>query len=197
MEQANPQNELPTLPPEVKAVLARCLEGDESCAAEVLRVLDEHPWLVDRFGDLVQHIATKRIARCTQNLIGRKAVGRKFDQMRAELRETAATPIEKLLADRLAACCLDANACDLDLAHRLQSESGDTPTVRAAERRVNDSQRRLLAASKALAIAQKFLRPAPTVLEVLGGNSANTRSRKKPDQRASFNPATEGAPLSN
>jgi hypothetical protein len=197
MDHANPSSETASYTPELVALLQRGMGSDQSCLPELRRALDEHPALVDQFGDLVQHIQIKLIACATDSVLGQEAFRRKAAELRAQLRETATTPIEKLLADRVSLCWIDVLTADLEFANRRKTEPGDTPIVRAAEGRVDSAQARFLKAMKALATAQKHLRPGPSVLELLGGKSNGTRTNGAGERRADFNPETQGTPAAN
>lgn len=195
MDQANQGTEFASLTPEVVALLKRGMGGDWDLP-ELRRALDENPALVNRFGDVVHHIQVKLIALAEQNPLGAEALERKATQLRAELHATATTPIERLLADRVALCSLAVHVAELELLKLLKTEPGDAPTVRAADRRLNSAQGRFLAATKALATAQKLLRPAPSVLELLGGSS-RARTNESGERRSEFNPESQGTPAAN
>jgi hypothetical protein len=197
MDRSSAQPDAKACPPELVELLERGMRGDPDCLPQLRRALDEHPELVEQFGDIVMHIQHALVALVTPNLVGREAITRKAAAVRAALRATAMTAVEQLLADRVAVCWLDVHACDLELAHRLKGQPGDTPAVRAAERRLNQSQARYLAATKALATAQKLLRPAPLVLELLGGRSGDARPQGAAGRRASFDPTHQGEPVAN
>lgn len=183
--------------PELAALLRRAIGNDQSCLPELQRALDEHPKLVDLFGDLVQQIQSKMLACATDSVLGREAIGRQATELRAELRATTTTPIEKLLADRVSLSWVYLLTADADLVGRRKTEPGDTPTVRAADQRVDSAQARFLKATKALATAQKLLRPTPSVLELLGGKSNGTRTNGAGERRAEVNPQTQGTPAAN
>jgi hypothetical protein len=177
---------------EIRDLLQRGLSGDQSCMPQLRQALDDYPELVDQLGDVVNHIRCSLIALVTTNPLGQETLSRVAARMRAELQATAVTPIEKLLADRVAVCWLDVHTCDLELANRRKTLAGDSSTVRAAERRLDRAQARFLAASKALATAQKHLRPAPSVLELLGSPPRDARATSAAERRGSFKPACAG-----
>jgi hypothetical protein len=197
MEKTNNPAEPPDLDPELFALLERGMQGDLSCVPELRRALDEHPELVDQLGGVVQHIQRGLITRVASNLLVEEVLSYEVGQLRAELRATATTPIEKLLAERVAITWLDVNICNTELINRQKSQPVGLSAVQAAESRLDRAQARFLAATKALATAQKHLRPTPSALELFGGEPTKKQPRGMTGQRRSFNPANQGLPISN
>ena len=66
-------------------------------------------------------------------------------------------PLERLLVERVVLAHGWVYHADLDLAARLSKETGSSPACRAAVKRLDQAQKRFLAAMKTLAIFQKLV----------------------------------------
>jgi hypothetical protein len=87
----------------------------------------------------------------------REAVRRKLELLRADLLGENPTPVERLLAERVAACWLQVQDAELRAAQARDA------TLRQAEfhqKRMDAANRRLLAAVKTLALVRKLAVPA-------------------------------------
>jgi hypothetical protein len=69
-----------------------------------------------------------------------------------------ASPLEKLLIQRVVLCWLACHAAEVERAERLQS--GTSELLKAADKRVDRAHTRFLSATKALASVRKLLAPS-------------------------------------
>jgi hypothetical protein len=164
------KNTLPrekTYPEELKEVFEKAQQGDRSVLPRLKQAFDDHPELVDRFGDLVQHAQDSLLESASPSLLLHEAVSRKVSQLRARLMAAAASELEKLLVDRICVSWIEVHASNAEVADRLQTCPGDPAAAKAAERRYHQAHVRYLASVKALATVQKLARPATSPIDLL------------------------------
>jgi len=77
-----------------------------------------------------------------------------------------ATPLEKVLIQRVVLTWLQVHHADLEVAARLQSGGGATHAISCAQKRQQQAHQRWLSSVKTLATVRKLLRPAPSPVEV-------------------------------
>ena len=148
----------PLIPPDVQAAIAAANAGDRSALPALRRALADHPELVDRLGDLALHVERGLVALVAgPSLVAAEAVTAHLAQMRADLGEGAAAPLERLLIRRLVLCWLACHAAEVERGELLRGGTGEP--LRAADRRVDRAHGRLLTATKALATVRKLIAP--------------------------------------
>jgi hypothetical protein len=153
---ANP----PATEAEVDALLDRAGRGDGTCLPE-LRALYSDPVrgarLVQQFGSPPHWLIETMVKNTApKDLAVREAIRLKVDQVRREIEGIAPTPMERLLAERAAACWLQ-----LNLYSTIYEQSKDL-TIRQAEfqqRKIDGAHRRFLSAVRTLATVRKLALP--------------------------------------
>jgi hypothetical protein len=109
-------------------------------------------------GDLARHAQLTLISKLSgKNLLFKEALTRKLDLLRAELAGPAPTPLERLLAERVAACRLHLHYLEMVYA---QKDSMSLDLAAYYQRGLSAAQRRYLAAIKALALVRTLAVPA-------------------------------------
>jgi hypothetical protein len=169
-------------PGELRELLERANAGDPTALPEVRRALDEHPELA-------------ALLAAGKSLVAQEAIARQVADLRQRLAATAATPLERLLADRVVISWIEVHHGDIDLAGHLLNHPGAAPTTRAAQKRLDAAHARFLSATRALAVAQKLLKPSPSALDLLArpvGETDVAGARR----RSSVSPR-EGVPVVN
>lgn len=157
---------LPLFPLEVLSVIDRANSGDESALPALRRALGEHPELVSRLGDLAAHAERGLIELASGgNLPAREAITRHAAQLRADLGEAEASPLEKVLIARLVVCWVGCYAAENDRAARLLEPNPESSRT-AAEKRLDRAHARLISAAKALATVRKLVRPGLSPVEL-------------------------------
>lgn len=150
---------------ELRALARRAEAGDPTALAEARRFFDEAPDDVWRAaGDLarVAELAVLDLA-AGHNDVLKEAMDRKLQALKQELAGPTPTPLEKLLADRTAACWLQVAEADL----AVTTVRGLTVAQgRFLDERCCRAHQRLLTAVKMLATVRKLLRPAVAPLDV-------------------------------
>lgn len=160
-------------PSELGDVICRAGKGDLSALDELRRAYDEHPDLAAQIGDLVEHAMVALLDLIAgNNLTAKEAIRRNADEVKQRLAATAASPLERLLVDRVVICWLAVHQAELDVAAKC---NGSGPTTQGdAQRRLDGASRRYLASIKALAVVQKLLKPTPSAFEMLSRPQADT-----------------------
>ena len=147
------------------SLLVQAEQGDPAAVPEVRQALDLHPELWQRYGDLALHARQAWVDRAAgANLLLREALDRKLDALRSELVGPEASPLERLLGEQIVICWLQSAYADATVAQVPREET--LATLKVMMQRQESAQRRLLAASKQLALVRKLLRPAVSPVEL-------------------------------
>jgi hypothetical protein len=149
----------------LRKLVQRAEGGDEAALPELRVALDANPWCWERYGDIGRQAQAAWLGLLGgKNLMLKESVGRRAEQLRAELAGPEPSPLERLLVERVVSCWLQTSYADAAYAQL----KGATPAQHAAAlRRQNSAQQRYLQAVRALVTTRKLLRPAPTALELL------------------------------
>jgi hypothetical protein len=135
----------------IRALVARAQAGDET-ARPALRRLIDHPRTAAVIGGLADRVRDALLRSFLgQNLLLREVTAREMDRLRAELLGPDPTPVERLLAERVAVGWLLVQDADLHLAG-----AGSE----ADQRRADHAYRRFLAALRELTLVRRLARPA-------------------------------------
>jgi hypothetical protein len=144
---------------EVRAAIAAANTGDRSALPALKQALIDHPDLIDRLGDLAAHVERGLVALVArQSLAVSEAPTGHLEKMRNELGEETASPLEKLLIQRVVLCWLACHTAEVERAELLQG--GTSELLKAADKRVDRAHARFLSATKALASVRKLLAPS-------------------------------------
>jgi hypothetical protein len=146
---------IPTDHDQLIAFLKRAEGGDRS-TLPVLRKMLETPSFVDVCGgDLARQAERSLIDKAAgKNLAFKEALTRKLELLQAELAGPDPTPLERLLAERVAACWLQLHDADIRLA---QNEANLSLAQAEYRQRARDrGHKRYLSALKTLALVRKM-----------------------------------------
>jgi hypothetical protein len=148
----------------LQRLVQRAEQGDESVLGELRAALAVNPWVWERFGDLGQQSQAAWLQLIAgKNLLLLESTRRRAEQLRGELAGPGASPVERLLVERVIACWLQTNYADAAYAQM----KGNSPGQHAAAlRRQGAAQQRYLQAMRALVTIRKLLRPAPSPLDL-------------------------------
>jgi len=148
---------------EMRQLLHRAQQGHVGVLPQRQELLDQRPGLWQRLGDLAAHVEEALLGLAAgRSLLARESIRRRMEELRAELSVAAPTPVERLLIDRVVVCWAVCHLAELD---DLQRARSGTPQGCWAQRRLNATQARYLAALKQLVVVRKLLKP--TTLELL------------------------------
>src|SRR5262245_20865971 len=166
----------------LQALSALAQRGDRQAAQEMRRLLDRHPEVWVRGGDLAQEALEDWVTRGVgPDPLSRECVQRCLENMRAQLLGEAPTVLERLVGARILCCWLQVWHVDA-LYAGLTTEAVTAELLRELQRRQDSTQRRYLAAIKCLALVRRLLRPAPSALDLARAQVAEGAARK-PGQR--------------
>jgi hypothetical protein len=151
--------------------LIRRGQDDETALPEIRQFFDLHPEVWKKISDL-SYVADLAIANLAarNNTVLTEAFMRRIAELKSELVEPDAPPLEKLLADSVATCWLAAAEAEITAKDNLDKTPARSDFL---DRRRDRAHKRLQAAIKVLALVRKLLRPAKSPLEIattLGGS---------------------------
>jgi hypothetical protein len=145
-------------PVDAEEVVQRARAGDRSVLPQLQALLQEHPELWARYGDVAaQALAAWVVLAAGDDLLLLESLRRRLDALQEELLAEGSSPLEKLLVGRLVACHLQVEHAD---ALAAQSRTAGPAARRALLQRQESGQRRLLAAARTLALCRRLLQPA-------------------------------------
>src|SRR5262245_18326236 len=169
----------------LQALSALAQRGDRQAAQEMRRLLDRHPEVWVRGGDLAQEALADWITRVVgTDPLARECVQRSLENMRAQLLGDSATVLDRLVAERILACWSQVGHID-SLYAGLTPERVTAELLRELQRRQDSTQRRYLAAIKCLALVRRLLRVAPSPLDLAQAQVAEAAAHR-PGQRRSM-----------
>lgn len=142
-------------------LVRRAQNGDESALPALRRELAENGRLVQAVGDLALQVQETLAGQMGgDNLLFREALSQKLDNMRREVAGPNPSPVERLLADRVALCWLAVHESELRYA-----QAKDLSLRQAAhwQARIDAGHRRYLSAIRTLATVRRLALPAVQV----------------------------------
>ena len=167
-------------------LVQRAQQGDVTALPLLREALEADPSLWQEYGDLAAQAqeAWLQLLAGTDYLLA-ESVRLKLGALRQELSAEGASPLEKLLIERVVACWLQ--TCYSDSVYAQAKGPASTPSVRQElMKRQDSSQRRYLAAIKQLALVRKLLKPALSPLQLALGTVGEGRAApKRPTTAAS------------
>jgi hypothetical protein len=151
-----PSKALPTDLGQVQAFLDRAHNGDET-TLPVLREMLQVPAIVEHCGNLAAHVEDTLIRKLAgQDLAVREGLRRKLESLRAELGGPTATPLERLLVERIAACWLHLNHLETNY---VGMDKMPLELATYYQRSISAAHKRYLSAIKTLAVVRKLAVP--------------------------------------
>ena len=140
---------------EIGRLLERAQAGDASVLPQLRRFLDERPEVWRKLGDLAAHAREALLALAGgDSLVARESMARRLDELEGELAGPAPTPLERVLAQRVALTWAQTHLADLDA---LQNDRGATPLAAHALKRQESAARRFAQAVRSLATVRRLL----------------------------------------
>ena len=160
-------------------LVQRAQQGDMTVLPLLREAREGVPPLWQEYGDLAaqaQEAWLQLLAGADYLLV--ESVRLKLGALRQELGTEGASPLEKLLIERVVACWLQTHYADALYAQAKGPSS--TPSVRQElMKRQESSQRRYLAAIKQLALVRKLLKPALSPLQLALGTVSEDATAPK------------------
>ena len=147
---------------ELTELVRRGMTGDREVLPAIRALLDQTPALWEEARSLTTQVERAWLrALAGENLVSQEILVRQLGMLKDQLVGQTPTPLEQLLAERIAVCWLQVQQAELRAAGRV----GHNGMVLSGgeEYRLNQVHRRFLMAVKSLAQVQKLLRPGATV----------------------------------
>ena len=167
-------------------LVQRAQQGDLTVMPLLREALVADPSIWQEYGDLAAQAqeAWLQLLSGTDYMLA-ESVRLKLSALRQELGAEGASPLEKLLVERIVACWLQTHYADALYAQAKGPQS--TASVRQElMKRQEYSQRRYLAAIKQLALVRKLLKPALSPLQLALSTVGEERATpKRPTTAAS------------
>jgi hypothetical protein len=147
-------------------LVQRAQQGDLSVLPLLREALEGDPTVWQEYGDLAAQAqeAWLQLLAGTDYLLA-ESVRLKLAALRRELGTEGASPLEKLLVERIVACWLQTHYADA-LYAQARGPQSTAPVRQELMKRQESSQRRYLAAIKQLALVRKLLKPALSPLQL-------------------------------
>lgn len=136
------------------ALINRAQDGDEDALPALRRVLDEAPKIA-RFVDLARDVERSIVKKLAgDDVFSQEAIPRNLKAMRQEIAGQSPSPLERLLAERIALCWLELQYFEAIYAQNLGNLSITQSDYH--QRRIDKAHRRYLSSIKALAQIRKM-----------------------------------------
>ena len=150
---------VPARAEEVGELERRANRGDKQALVKLVKHYDEHPELWMEVGDMASHIVLTTISSMVGNSLAlRECLLRRVRKIKEEAAGANPSPLEVLLAERVAVCWIQ-----LQHAEAVLSNNGSIAQADFWQRRLDRAHRRFLSAVKALAVIRRLQLPAVQV----------------------------------
>jgi hypothetical protein len=138
----------------LQAILERARQGDATVLPQLKRALDENPSIWRDCYNLVEMAEQSWIdAIVGKDLLASQSLRRHVEQLKLDLVGASPPPLEKLLADRIAAAWLGVHHAELSEAFG-DASGGKVAVMR--QKRLDGAHKRFLSATKALVVARRL-----------------------------------------
>jgi hypothetical protein len=178
-----PSKAVPTDLAEINKLFLRAQKGDEKTLPAV-RELIKQPHILEIFGNLSKYAENTLIGKFTgKNLAYAEGLRTKLDSLRTELAGPAPSPLERLLADRIALCWLHLYHLEAVFAAK---DSVSLDLGMYYQKSIDRAHKRYLSAIKTLAVIRKLALPVLQVniakkqVNVAGACVASENDKKNP-----------------
>lgn len=141
---------------ELRKIMERAQKGDES-TLPMLHEMLKAPSMLEAWGNLAKHAENALIHKFTaKDLAVREGLRKKLDALRAELAGPNPSPLERLLAERIAACWLHLHYLETIYASK---DSMSLELGNYYQKSIDRAHRRYLSAIKTLVTVRKLALP--------------------------------------
>ena len=155
----NPSSEIMTVAAQVEIAVKRADCGDQNALLATRRLFDMLPNLWDAYGNLADAAERALVdLYAGQSVLTGEALRKRLAEMRVELEGPQASPLEKLLVERVVACWLQSYHADYAYARALKELP--SKEVEFYQRRQDRAARQYLKALRSLADVRRLLVPA-------------------------------------
>lgn len=186
----------------IDAVVQRADRGDEKALLITRGLIDGLPELWDAYGNLAAAAESALVdLYAGRSAVTRQALQRMLAEMRVELAGPRASPLEKLLVERVVACWLQSYHADFAYARALKELP--SKEVELYQRRQDRAARQYLKALRGLADVRRLLVPAlqvniadrqVNIAGVAGATATAPRRVRRPPDRPRRVGTADGGP---
>jgi len=134
-------------------------QGDEEALVVVREWFDDTPSACDKIGDLAREAEDSLVKVYTKNLVIQEALHSKLNAHRREILGPDPSPLEDLLARRIAACWLHLHYLETIYALNVENNGLSGRWSEFMQRSIDRAQRRYLSAIKTLVQVRRLLVP--------------------------------------
>jgi hypothetical protein len=144
--------------PDIGALIRRAERGDESAVPPLRQALNASGGLVELAGNLATQVQATLVRQAAgTNLFFKEGMEAKMDRLRTDMAGPDPSPLERLLADRIALCWLSLHDFEVRFA---QAKDLTIKQADHWQHRINCAHRRYLSSIKTLATVRKLALPA-------------------------------------
>ncbi len=134
-------------------------QGDEKALVVVREWLDDTPSACDKIGDWARTAENSLVKLTSKNPLTQEALHSKLNTLRREIGGPDPSPLEDLLARRIAACWLQVHYLETIYAVNVENNGLSGRWSESMQRSIDRAQRRYLSAIKALVQVRRLLGP--------------------------------------
>ncbi len=144
---------------EIEKLFRRAEQGDDEALAVMRGWFDNTPSACDKIGDLARRAEDSLVKVYTKNPVIQEALHSKLNALRREIGGPDPSPLEDLLAQRIAACWLQVHYLETVYAVNAESNGLSGRWSESMQRSIDRAQRRYLSAIKTLVQVRRLLVP--------------------------------------
>ncbi len=143
----------------IEKLFRRAEQGDEKALAFMREWFDDTPSACDKIGDLARRAEDSLVNVFTKNPLVKEALRFKLNALRREILGPDRSPLEDLLARRIAACWLHVHYLETIYAQNLENNGLSGRWSESMQRSIDRAHRRYLSAIKTLVQLRRLLGP--------------------------------------
>ena len=140
-------------------LLRKAQQGDEEALVVVREWLDDTPSVCDKIGDWALKAEDSLVKLTAKNPLIQEALHSKLNALRREIGGPDPSPLEDLLAQRIAACWLQVHHIETIYALNVENNGLGGRWSESMQRSMDRAQRRYLSAIKTLVQVRRLLGP--------------------------------------
>ena len=144
---------------EIGKLFRRAEQGDDEALAVVRKWFDDTPSACDKVGDWAQTAENSLVKLTAKNPLIQEALHSKLNALRRKIGGPDPSPLEDLLARRIAACWLQVHYLETIYAVNVENNGLSGRWSESMQRSIDRAQRRYLSAIKALVQVRRLLGP--------------------------------------
>ncbi len=140
-------------------IFTRAEQGDRDALEKMRDVFDAVPGLCEHLGNVADFAENSLVELFAKNPLVQKALRFKLNALRGEILGPDPSPLEDLLARRIAACWLHVHYVETIFAQNIENNGLSGRWSESMQRSIDRAQRRYLSAIRTLAQVRRLLAP--------------------------------------